>query len=83
MAPRNVAFDLVLDRWPAGPQGRALQSLVDDGEVTATRLPRGFVGLVIHHTQTLVYIEAGRPHVRQVLPEPRAVGRRLHRTSAA
>lgn len=80
MHSRRVKFDLVLDRWPAKTQGRALWSLVASGDVQAVRLPRGFVGLRIQPAQTLIYIEDGRPHVRQVLPQPRARGRWYQRT---
>lgn len=83
MHPRRMEFDLILDRWPAEAAGRALQSLVQSGDVQAVRLPRGFVGLRIQPAQTLIYIEDGRPHVRQVLPEPGPVGRRYQRTGTA
>ena len=80
MHSRRLEFDLVLDRWPARKQGRALWSLVASGDIEAVRLPRGFVGLRIQPAQTLVYIEDGRPYVRQVLPQPHATGRRYQRT---
>lgn len=80
MHSQRVEFDLILDRWPTGRKGRALWSLVASGDVQAVRLPRGFVGLQIQHAQTLIYIEDGRPHVRQVLPEPHPTDRRYQRT---
>lgn len=80
---RRTDFDVVIDEWPAGPKGMALQSLVDSGEVRAVRLPRRFVGLRIQHTQTLIYIEAGHPHVKQVLPQTHPAGRRYQGTGTA
>lgn len=70
--PRRLEFDVVLDAWPGGAQGGALQSLVTSGDVLAVLLPYGFVGLKILPTQILVYAEAGRMHVKQVFPTPGA-----------
>jgi len=67
---RRIEFDLVLDQWPTGVQGQALQSLVASGDVVAVPLPHAFVGLSIRHTQMMLYVEAGRLHVKQVLPPP-------------
>ncbi len=67
---RRLEFDFFLDEWPNGAQGQALQSLVASGDVVATPLPHGFVGLTIRHTRMMVYVEAGRLHVKQVLPPP-------------
>lgn len=77
-APRPITlnrmeFDLVLDQSPRGAAGDALQSLIASGDVVAVGLPYGFVGLTIVHSQTLVYVEAGRLRLRQVLPVPPAV----------
>ncbi len=67
---RRLKFDFILDEWPRGAQGQALQSLVASGDVRAAPLLYGFVGLTIRHTQMMVYVEAGRLHVKQVLPQP-------------
>lgn len=67
---RRLEFDFILDEWPTGAQGQALQSLVASGDVVTAPLPQGFVGLTIRHTQMMVYVEAGRLHVKQVLPPP-------------
>ncbi len=65
---RRLEFDLILDEWPTGAQGQALHSLVASGDVVAAPLPHGFVGLTIRHTRMMLYVEAGRLHVTQVLP---------------
>ncbi len=65
---RRLEFDVVLDAWPDGAQGKALHSLVASGDVAAVRLPNGFVGLTIASGQILLYLDAGQLHVRQVLP---------------
>ncbi len=65
---RRLEFDVVLDAWPDGAQGKALHSLVSSGDVAAVRLPYGFVGLTIVSAQMLLYLDAGQLHVRQVLP---------------
>ena len=70
MTRRRLEFDVILDEWPGGVQSDALRSLIASGDVTAVRLPYGFVGLKMIHTQTLLYVEAGRPHIKQVLPMP-------------
>ncbi len=67
---RRLEFDFILDEWPTKAQGQALQSLLASGDVVATPLPHGFVGVTIRHTQMMVYVEAGRLHVKQVLPLP-------------
>ncbi len=66
----RVEFDLILDEWPIGGQGQALQSLVASGDVVVASLPRGFVGLTIRYTRMMLYVEAGRLHVKQVLLPP-------------
>jgi len=63
-----MEWDLVLDQWPRGPAGDALQSLIASGDVVAVDLPYGFVGLTIVHSQTIFYVEAGRVHVKHFLP---------------
>ena len=73
---RWVEFDLVLDAWPEGAQGKALHSLVASGDVSAVLLSRGFVGLTIFSAQMLLYLDAGQLKVRQVLP---ATGGRVRR----
>lgn len=73
---RRLEFDVALDAWPDGAQGKALHSLVASGDVVAVRLPYGFVGLTIVSGQMLLYLDAGRLHVRQVLP---AAGGRVRR----
>ncbi len=75
MTHRKPEFSAVLDEWPHGPQGDALTSLIISGDVVAVRLPHGFVGLKIVPTQTLFYVEAGRLHIRQVLPLPGSITR--------
>src|SRR5574341_1958745 len=65
---RRLQFDVVLDAWPDGAQGKALHSLVASGDVAAVRLPYGFVGLTIVSARMLLYLDAGQLHVRQVLP---------------
>ncbi len=72
VTPRRLEFDVVLDEWPGGEQGGALDSLVASGDVLAVLLPCGFVGLKIIPAQILIYAEAGRMHVKQVLPTPGA-----------
>lgn len=67
---RRPVFDLVLDAWPDNAQGQALSSLVASGDVAATELPYGFVGLRIVSSQTLLYVEEGRWHVAQIVPQP-------------
>lgn len=69
----RIKFDLVLDEWPRGAQGAALDSLARSGDVITVRLPYGFVGVKILRTQILVYVESGRMHVKQVLPALRPV----------
>jgi len=70
MSRRRLEFEFILDEWPTGAQGQALQSLVASGDVLAAPLPYGFVGLTIRHTEMMVYVEAGRLHVKQVLQQP-------------
>jgi len=70
VARRKLEFDFILDEWPPGAQGQALQSLVASGDVVAAPLPHGFVGMTIRHSRMMVYVEAGRLHVKQVLPPP-------------
>jgi len=67
---RRLEFDVILDGWPTGAQGKALGSLIASGDVIAVRLPLGFMGLTIVHTRTLLYVEAGQLRVRQILPTP-------------
>jgi hypothetical protein len=73
---RRVEFDVVLDAWPDGAQGKALHSLVASGDVAAVRLSHGFIGLTIVSAQMLLYLDAGQLKVRQVLP---AAGGRVRR----
>ncbi len=73
---RRVEFDVVLDAWPDGAQGKALHSLVASGDVAAVRLSHGFIGLTIVSAQMLLYLDAGQLKVRQVLP---AAGGRMRR----
>lgn len=42
---RRREFEVVLDAWPDGAQGEALDSLIAGGDVAAAHLPYGFVGL--------------------------------------
>ncbi len=65
---RRLEFDLILDEWPTGAQGQALHSLVASGDVVSAPLPHGFVGLTIRYTQMMLYVEAGRLHIKQILP---------------
>ncbi len=67
---RRAGFDVVLDAWLGGAQGKALHSLVSSGDVVAVRFPHGFVELTIVSAQMLLYLDAGQLHVRQVLPTP-------------
>lgn len=67
---RRLEFDVVLDAWPDGAQGEALDSLIAGGDVAAAHLPYGFVGLTIASAQTLLYLEAGRLHIKQILSLP-------------
>lgn len=67
---RRLEFDVVLDAWPHGAQGEALDSLIAGGDVAALHLPHGFVGLTIASAQTLLYVEAGKLHVKQILLPP-------------
>jgi hypothetical protein len=76
---RRLEFDVVLDAWPDHTQGQALHSLISSGDVTAVRLPRGFVGLTIVPAPMLLYLDAGQLHVRQVLPTPGGRVRRYQR----
>jgi len=69
----RLEFDALLDEWPAGAEGEALWSLVRSGDVIATRLPRGFVGIRIVPSHTQASIVAGRLRIRQVFP-PRGTG---------
>lgn len=68
MTDRKLEFDLILDESPAGVQGDALSLLVASGDFIAVRLPYGFVGLRIVHTQTLLYVGAGQLHIKQIIP---------------
>ncbi len=77
---RRLEFDLVLDAWPDAAHGKALHSLVTSGDVVAVRLPYGFVGLTIVSAPMLLYVDAGRLHVRQVLPRPGGRVRRYQGT---
>lgn len=65
-AVRTPEFDAVIDEWPQGANGTALDSLIDSGDVIATELPRGFLGLKITRRKLLVFIEAGRWHVKHI-----------------
>jgi hypothetical protein len=67
---RRPEFDVVLDGWPGGAQGKALHSLIETGDVAASPLPYGFVGLTIAAAQTLLYVEAGKLHLKQILLPP-------------
>lgn len=69
----RLDFDVVLDEWPSGAQGAALDSLARSGDIITVLLPNGFVGVKILPTQILVYVESGRMHVKQVLPALRPV----------
>ncbi len=67
---RRLEFDVLLDAWPDGAQGKALDSLIAGGDVAPVHLPYGFVGLTIASAHTLLYVEAGKLHVKQILLPP-------------
>lgn len=66
--PHTMIFDVVLDEWPAGVQGGALQSLADSGDIVAITLPHGFVGLRMARTQIRCDVDARRIQVQQIRP---------------
>ena len=65
-----LEFDVIVDEWPPGLKGEALHSLVASSDVIVARLPQGFVGVKLRYTRTLVYIEHGQWHLKQIRPTP-------------
>ncbi len=82
-AVRTPEFDAVIDEWPQGANGAALGSLIDSGDVIATELPRGFLGLKITRSKLLVFVEADQWHVKHIDAVSEANPTRYRRTGTA